>query len=356
MDGTQDATFLSVAGSVDFRRGERGRWQPAREDVQLQPGDYVRTGGGGSADILFPDGSLFSVRKNSQVVISHPRGTSGGTDDRSMAMEYGWVNLSTSRIPGNVLTPKAEARVDSNSEVFLSYERSSGTGRFGAIRGGMELRPQRGEPRRIGELEQVTQDGEELSESFPLPKAPPLVSPPENYEINSDQQTEVTLTWEPVDGATSYALQVSDNYLFGNNIIEDMERTKTSARLGIQGEGTFMWQVAARGGDGSLGPWSQQRRFRVVSLASRSTVDDRTPPKVEITSVRPNGPYYIVRGKTEPGAVATINGQGVTVQADGTFTKTVEFRNDGAAKIVVIARDAWGNEGEDTKTVFVETP
>jgi len=353
--GSQDAQFVAVEGGVEFRRGERGRWQPARGDVLLQPGDYVRTSVSGSAEIYFPDGTFFVVRKNSQVIISHALEGSGETG-KQMEMEYGWVNLSTSKTPGKVRTPDAEAQVDSDSEVFLSYERSSGKGRFGAIRGGMVLRPDEGEPQRIGEHEQVVQTEEGVSDSFPLPRAPSLLYPPDRFEINSDQTDELTLTWEPVAGSTSYALQVSDNHLFGHNIVEDMDRTKTSALLGIHGEGSFMWQVAARGADESLGPWSQWRRFRVVSLASRATIEDQIPPPLEITSVRPYGNLYIVRGKTESGAILSVNGIPVSVQADGTFNKTVELRVDGAAVIEIVARDAWGNEAVARESVFVESP
>lgn len=353
--GSRDAQFVAVEGGVEFRRGERGRWQPARGDVLLQPGDYVRTSVSGSAEILFPDGTFFVVRKSSQVIISHTA-EGPGDDQEQMEMEYGWVNLSTSKSPGKVRTPEAEARVDRDSEVFLSYERSSGKGRFGAIRGGMDLLPDEGEPRRIGEQEQVVQTDEGVSESFPLPRAPNPLYPPDNFEVDSDRTDELTLTWEPVDGASSYALQVSDNHLFGHNIVEDMERTKTSALLGIRGDGTFMWQVAARGADNALGPWSQWRRFRVVSKSSRGAIEDQTPPPLKITSIRPNGNLYIVRGKTEPGAIVSVNGIPVSVKADGTFDKTVEFRVDGATEIVIIARDAWGNEEEEREPVFVESP
>jgi len=351
------AQFLAVDGGVEFRRGERGRWQPARKDVLLEPGDYVRTSGQGSAQIFFPDGTFFTVRKNSQVVISHKPGKAGKSSDQTMEMEYGWVNLSTSKKPGKVRTPKAEARVDTASEVFVAFERSSGTGRYGTIRGSMEIQPDEGAPRRIGELQQVIQSGEEISAPLPLPRAPRLLGPPENFEINRDQMTSpLVLTWEPVEGAAGYALQVSDSHLFGRNIIEDMERSKSSARLGIRGEGSFVWQVAARSADGSLGPWSQPRHFRVASQTRGNAVEDDTPPPIEIRSVTAHGPIFIVRGQCEAGAIVSVNGEPVTVDADGAFTKAVMFNDDGPATIKILARDAWGNKAEERRRVFVENP
>ena len=45
------AQFISLQGEVEFRRSDGGDWQEARSRVQLQPGDYVRTSEGGSAEI-----------------------------------------------------------------------------------------------------------------------------------------------------------------------------------------------------------------------------------------------------------------------------------------------------------------
>ena len=57
--------------------------------------------------------------------------------------------------------------------------------------------------------------------------------------------------------------QVSRSDDFDANVIEDLERRKPSARLGIRGEGTFYWRVAAYRPGGSLGPWSETRSFQI---------------------------------------------------------------------------------------------
>ena len=63
----------------------------------------------------------------------------------------------------------------------------------------------------------------------------------------------------------------------------------------------------------------------------------------------------ILAGRTEPGAILRINGETVTVDADGTFTKTVQFTTEGWNFVEVRATDAWGNEAERRRRVFVET-
>lgn len=358
LDGgsSREAQFVAVQGGVEYRRGERGRWQPARKFVLLQPGDQVRTSGNGSAEILFPDGTLFQVRKDSRVLVSGSGGQGPEPDEQRMEMEYGWVDLSTSKKPGKVTTPKARAEVEGESKGFVAYDRSSETGLYGAIQGRVTVESEDGEHRVIGELQQVVQRDEDLSQPHPMPPPPRLLEPPANFEVSADEAEELTLSWEPVPTARRYALEVSENHLFADNLIEDPARNKTSARLGIRGEGNFLWRVAAVGPDGVRGPWSEPRRFRVTSRADRGTVEDRTPPELEVVSVTSYGNIFIVQGQTEPGASVSINGEPVTVEAEGNFTKAVALDRDGPAVLLLAARDAWGNETRFNEPVFVESP
>jgi hypothetical protein len=259
------AQFISLQGEVEFRRGDGGDWQEARSRVQLQPGDYVRTSDGGSAEIMFLDGTLYTVRPNTQFIVSASSAGPGGAQEQSIQMEYGWVNLSTSNRSSNIKTPGAVARVKESSEAFVAVDKATNQGRFGAVRGGMELAAKGGMRREIGALEQITQTGDLLSEPKPLPAQPQLLEPEDNLNLDLDRTKRMVLAWAQVPGAPRYALQVSRNHLFVDNVVDAENRTKTRATLGVRGEGTFQWRVAAYGGDGTLGPWSATRRFRVAS-------------------------------------------------------------------------------------------
>lgn len=347
------ARFVTVRGDVQFRRSG-GDWQRAQKGVALEAGDSVRTGASGSAEIVFRDSTYFNVRPNSQVVLSQSSSLLGG-GEQSVEMAYGWVDLSTSsRNASKVTTPGAEAEVAKDSEALVTYEQTSEKGRFVAHRGAMQVASEGGVTRRLGELQQVVQTGEELSEPQPLPPPPALTQPADNYEINVDRTEQVVLEWQPVPEARAYALQVSESLLFVDNVIDVTERIKTRATLGIRGEGSFLWRVAAIGTNGAQSPWSTPRKIRINSLSGRDDRDDRTPPEVDITSLTSYGNLYIVEGQTEPGARIEVNGEQVKVEADGAFTKTVQFDRDGWRSIEVLARDAWGNEYVESRPVFVE--
>ncbi|MBW8878278.1 MAG: FecR domain-containing protein [Acidobacteria bacterium] len=351
------AQFNEVEGEVEFRPGEGGDWQEARVRSHLQPGDYVRTGENGSAQIMFVDGTLYTVRPNTQFIVT-PSGAAGGAPEQAIEMEYGWVNLSTSDKSGsNVKTPGAMARVKEDSEAFVAVEKGSSQGRFGATRGVVELSSKSGLTREIKSLQQVVQTGDLLSEAKPLPAPPAPTEPDDNLALDLDQTRKLVLAWAPVAGASRYALQVSRNMLFVDNVIDAENRTRTRATLGVRGEGTFQWRVAAYGPDGLLGPWSGARKFRVAS--SRATGGEKKesrPPTLDLDDVKTYGSIFFVAGRSDPGARIEVNGEQVKTGVDGSFNKPVQLTKEGWNIIEIRARDAWGNETVRRHRVFVENP
>jgi FecR-like protein len=350
------AQFVSIQGEVEYRRGDGGEWEEARNRVPLHPGDYVRTSDGGSAEIMFLDGTLYTVRPNTQFIVSPGKAEGGQPAEQSIQMEYGWVNLNTSQHGSQVKTPVAVAEVKQDSEAFVSFDKGANRGRFGAFRGGMELSSKGGLKREVKELQQVLQTGDLLSEPQPLPGQPEAVDPADNVELDLERAKTVVLAWNAVPGAARYALQVSRNHLFVDNLIDVENRVKTHATLGLRGEGTFQWRVAAYSKEGSLGPWSEPRKLRVASFRGGGGERDTTPPALDLDDVKPYGSIFIVGGRSEPGARVEINGELVKVNGDGSFTKAVQLTKEGWSFIEIKARDGWGNETVRRHRVFVENP
>lgn len=352
------AHFLAVQGEVAYRRASGGDWEDARVRIPLHPGDYVRTSENGSAEILFLGGTMYTVRPNTQFVVSPgSTGRAGGqAAAQSIQMEYGWVNLSTSQSASQIQTPGAVAEVRQDSEAFVAFDREAKRGRFGAYAGSMELASNGGLKREVKELQQVVQTGELLSEAVPLPGRPEPVEPADNLDLDIDRAQAVVLAWKPVPGASRYALQVSRNHLFVDNVIDVEDRPRTRATLGLRGEGTFQWRVAAYTQEGSQGPWSKPRKFRVASFRGTPGEKDEQPPALDLEDVKAYGSIFIVNGRTEPGSRVEINGEQVKVDVNGTFTKTVQLTKEGWSFIEVRARDGWGNEALRRHRVFVENP
>jgi hypothetical protein len=352
---TGEAQFIAVQGSVEVRRGERGEWEGARTRVVLQSGDYVKTSVNGSAEIVFLDGTLYTVRPNTLFLVTRQPSAGGSPAEQTIAMEYGWVNLNTAQRGGRVTTPRAEARVGRESDVVVSYDKVSSTGRFSAFRGSLEIASEAGLTRSVGELEQVVQTGDLLSDPRRLPSAPEPDRPDDNLELSLTLAKTLVLSWKPVELASRYALQISRSRLFVDNIIDVNARTKTEATLGLQGEGTFEWRVAAVGRDGLQGPWSPPRTFRVLAAERPGEKGDKTPPELVVDQVQAYGNIFIVAGRTEAGASLKINGEQVAVAANGTFTKTVLVAQEGWSLLELRSTDPSGNEATVRHRVFVET-
>jgi cbb3-type cytochrome oxidase subunit 3 len=356
--GAGQAQFAQIQGEVEYRRGDGGDWQEARSRVQLQPGDTVRTGESGSADILFQDGTLYTVRPNTQFIVSPGTGGAGGVPEQSIQMEYGWVNLSTAKSSSNVKTPGAVARVKESSEAYVAVDKGTNQGRFGAYSGGMELSSNGGLKREVGALQQVVQTGGLLSEPKPMPARPEPLEPQDDLLLDLGQSRKLVLAWSPVPGASRYALQISRNHLFVDNVIDAVNRTKARATLGLRGEGTFQWRVAAFGAGGLQGPWSEPRKFRVVPASQSGAGEKRegNPPELDLDEVKTYGSIFMVAGRSQPGARIEVNGEPVKLGADGSFNTPVQLTKEGWNIIEVRARDAWGNETVRRQRVFVENP
>jgi hypothetical protein len=238
-----------------------------------------------------------------------------------------------------VATPQAEAVVADQSEAVVSYDEGKREGRFSTYRGSMEVKTGAA-TRQVAALQSVRQTADTLSAVETLPGPPKLLRPEENADFDYDREKQMRLSWEEVPGGERYALQVSRNRLFVDNVIDVADRRSTGATLGIQGEGTFLWRVAAVAAGNVRGPWSAPGRFRVVSGRSGAGSGDKQPPELQVQSVQTYGSIFIVGGHTEPGATVTVNDESVTVQADGAFTKTIQLAASGWAFLDVKAVDA----------------
>jgi hypothetical protein len=352
------AWFVAVEGDVQYSRGEKGEFVTARTQDVLYEGDYVRTSGNGSAEIYFTfEGARFKLGPGALYQL--PRGLGGGEGDGSFGfMEYGWVALNTSsQSESGISTKYSEVTVGRNSQAMVSLPRDSSRSRVAVTRGQAKVRSSRtGEVRQLGELQQVTQTAERIGPTSALPGAPLLLEPPDNLSINIDSTQEVQLAWDEVNGAGSYTLEISRSRLFNDNLLLDSESVHrdTAVKIGLQEEGNYLWRVAATNRNGQQGPWSEYRKFKVASFEGLSLEDDNIAPPLEV-NLQMQGNLVVFRGQTEPGAGLEINGESITVDADGSFSSTIEiFGRDGEwVSLVFKARDESGNTTTAPRRVFL---
>jgi len=256
-----EAQFVSVQGSVEFRRGD-GPWQVARTRLVLRSGDYVKTAGSGSAEVSFSDGTNFRVRPDTVILINQSRGNTGAASEESVSLEYGWINLDTTENASQVRTPEAVARVAGGSRAEVSYDRSRRLSRFSNYSGSMEVRTRVGTVRRLGAMEELVHSAAGFSASIKLPGAPALLSPDGDTTVQLADDS-MLLHWQRVEGASRYGLQICRDDHFVDNVIDVENRNGTVATVGLLGSGKFLWRVAAFNRQGVNGPWSEPQSFTV---------------------------------------------------------------------------------------------
>ena len=83
--------------------------------------------------------------------------------------------------------------------------------------------------------------------------------------------------------------------------------------------------------------------------------DDTTPPPLEVVDFLPSGHLVIINGRTEPGAVLSIDGQKIDVYDDGAFTAVVRMKKDGQNQVDLVAQDTAGNTTRMRRSVYVES-
>ncbi len=350
-----DASFIFVEGDVALQRAGRSTFEPARQREPLFDGDFVKAGRTGSAEIMFYDGTLYTIRPGSLFECRRP--VSSEVNGSQIKMISGAINVYTSGATSTVATDTATAAIDRDSRVSVDVVPGDKT----------EVTSYRGRTTVSTGKETVTLEGREkisaeaksrtFSPKVALPDTPQPTLPADNriYDLKTGDQVE--LKWSKVPDAARYRLQISRSRLFVPDATEvDLDdRVQTNARVKVSKEGSYFWRVAAIESSGLTSDWSAVRRFKMVTEPLKTGSGDATPPDLTVYPPQQMGNLFLVYGKTEPGAIVTVNAEPADLEPDGSFKKTITIERDGATVLVVKSVDAAGNETVRRVRVFVES-
>lgn len=350
-----DAQFLTVEGDVEFQKAASSEWKNAEPRTPLVNGDWVKTGNRASAELIFSNGSLYTVGPNALLEIYSAINPATSQKTNAVQMRVGSVEVATANESSAVRTPGTHVVVESESTTQVGVDKEQQSS-IVATRGAASVSPEAGGPAvRVTTGEKVSSNPQgAISTVRKLVMPPALLSPGDNQVFQLSPDLRVELVWDNRAGADGYVLQVSRSRLFSTLEI-NTRRTKTSAVARVTSEGAFYWRVAAVGPDGEAGPFSTFRRFRVAGGGASKAVTDRTPPALTLKApFHVGGQFYTIAGSTEPGATVFINDEEVDVESSGAFQKLIAVQNIGRNTIVIKAVDAAGNQTVQSQTVIVE--
>ncbi|HKR62228.1 MAG TPA: FecR domain-containing protein [Thermoanaerobaculia bacterium] len=348
-----DAQFLTIEGDVKHQK-RSGEWRDADTRTPLVNGDWVKTGDHASAELIFSNGSLYTIGSNALLEIYSAMNPGSTKKTHAVQMRVGSVEVATANDTSTVRTPGTQVTIESDSTTHVGVDPSQATSVV-AARGAATVAPEKGGAGvRLASGDKVSSTpAGDISPIKKLAMPPALLSPGDNQVFQLSPELKVDLVWDVQAGANAYTLQVSRSRLFSTLEI-NTRRGKTSARAKVTSEGSFYWRVASVGADGEVGPFSAYRRFR-VSGGGKTATTDRTPPVLTMQApFHVGGQYFTIAGTTEPGATVFINDEEVDVESNGTFQKLVGFDRVGRNAVVVKAVDAAGNQTVASQTVIVE--
>ena len=92
---SQQAHFTALDSTVRVRKGNGNSWINADYSVPLEKGDVVQTGAEGMAKIVFNDGTNYTVKQDSLIVIEENSANDQQQTNVSVAVTTGTVDLTT---------------------------------------------------------------------------------------------------------------------------------------------------------------------------------------------------------------------------------------------------------------------
>lgn len=315
------AKIVSFEGEVRITRASTRETVLVTKATWVAAGDTIQTQSDGRAIIQMIDGSVYSVRPNSTVVIRDTTSLFGGKNVR-VRVDDGQLNVRTNDQPAdtknivelgeseNQLGPKTDASFNANGP---------DGGEIRISRGGVET-TLNGEKTTISENEYASLNGSNLSAREKL-LAPPRLNSPENSQQivdSSGRGVTVNFSWADPEGnpAASFYLQIAKSpYFASDSILVDRNQMQAhDFRLSSVAPGTYYWRLKATARSGQTTDWSEPGKFSVI----------RSGESIEISAsdwrVQPfGGNVYIITGKTLPGMIVRSQGRQVNAGSDGAF-------------------------------------
>src|SRR5688572_3947069 len=316
------ARIISFEGDVRIIRASTRETIVVTKSTYISAGDTVQTQADGRAVVQMIDGSVYSVRPNSTVVIRDNSSLFGGKNVR-VSLDDGQLNVRTDQQAENVENivemSDTETRLKSQTEASFNADGDNNNGEIRISRGSVETTVG-GQQQTIGENEFASVSSGKINSKEKLLPAPRHLLP-----ANSGQVTDLTgsgagfyFQWQPEgqSGVTSYHFQAARSPYFASDslIVDRGSLSGRDFRINGLQPGTYYWRTRATSGSGQTSDWSEPWRFNVIRRDATRKIDAS-----EWNVERVGGNVFIVSGRTMPGALVRSLGRETFAAGDGSF-------------------------------------
>ena len=354
------AHFSAIEGTVKVKAVGTFEWVTADSSMALKKSDIVRTGPGSAAEIRFFDGTVVAVGADSLIMIE-----ASSADPNTRRAKVGWrVSNGTVdfKVPqrgptggeAEISTPTVTAVADSSAAGNISVEQS-GESDVRVYEGGLIAKTKAGDTVPIAANQQMTVAPTGKAQPIVnLPEVPVLLSPANQSEVAYPDPTRAItlLAWKSAPQAAAYHVLLDYSPFFNRPLVDRGGIKENQVEIRGLDTGKYYWKVAAVDRDGVTGRFSNFSRFSVTKPTG-GTPGEGPPPPLTIETIEVRANILQIKGRTEPGATVTVNGQRIDVQSDGMFNEFIQMAKSGRQYVVIKAVGINGGANEQRRSVLV---
>jgi hypothetical protein len=351
---SQQAHITALDGTVRIKKASSNTWVKADYSVPLEKGDVIQTGSEGMAKIVFNDGTNYTVKQDSLIVIEENSANERQQTNVAVNVNTGTVDLATGTyVQGSrseVILDGATASLAPDSAARVSKDPKAKRDELLITKGSGSVE-RNGETVQLAGWEKArfrpdSQHLEKIKEIGP----PTPISPANMMPIfSSGDSKPVEFSWTAMANAKGYRLQISRNPYFSSLIVD---RKVTSSAVMVSGlsEGPYYWMVQSFDSNDKESVESEKNRFTIIAKQS-----DSGAILLDIDPLIQHGHVIEVTGKTENGARVMVNGHEVPViGTDGGFHYFMPPLPTGESVITITAQNSKGGVNTQQQKVVIQ--
>src|ERR1700751_5543375 len=351
----QQAHFTALDGTVRVKKGNGNSWVPADYNIPLDKGDVVQTGSEGMAKVVFNDGTSYTVKQDSLIVIEENSANDQQQTNVAVAVSTGTVDLSTATYSqgskSQVIVAGATASLSPQSTAQVHNDPRSDQHEILMKKGTGEV-TRNGETVKLANWEKVSFQGTQSHLEKAKEIGPPTPIAPANMAplfATGESMKDVSFSWTSMANAAGYRLRISRNPYFSSTLVDKKINTAAVTVTNL-GEGVYYWMVQSYDTAGKESVESEKNRFTIISKGKDTEAID-----LELDPFIQHGHVIEVTGKTQMGARVMVNGSEVPmVTSDGQFHYFTPPLPTGEAVITVTAQTAQGGVNTQQKKILIQ--
>lgn len=316
------ARILSFEGDVRITRAATRETVIVTKETYVAAGDTIQTQADGKAIVQMVDGSVYTVRPNSTVIIRNNSSIFGGANVR-VSLDDGQLNVRTDQQPENaenvVEMLDSETTLRSQTDASFNADPNTNGGEIRISRGSVETTAG-GTRTTLSENEFAALNNGQLTAKEKLLLPPKPSSPADGSQLTDSTGAGVSVTFQWQEESTlsiqGYYLQVSRSPIFAADaiMVDRAQLPSREFRLAGLAPGTYYWRVKSTSRSGQTSEWNPHWKFTVVRRGASPAID------VTAWGVEPvGGNVYLLTGRTQPGLLVRSQGNQIFASSDGSF-------------------------------------